>query len=198
MSQKERLTMKATEVLKEEHRVIEQVLDTLEAGIDRLERGGAVRPEFLLSVTDFIRGFADGCHHQKEEGVLFKRMEAQGVPAGAGPVGMMLAEHELGRRYTRELTAAAQAMEAGDGSARGRAIKSGRHYIALLRQHIYKEDNILYPMAEAVIPAGQHAAVWDDFEHVEHAETGAGVHEHYLALATALAEEIKASAAVAG
>jgi hemerythrin-like domain-containing protein len=198
MNQKERLAMKATDVLREEHRVIEQVLDTLEAGADRLESGGAVRPEFFLAVTDFIRGFADGCHHRKEEGVLFKRMEAQGVPVVGGPVGVMLAEHELGRRYTRDLTAAAQALQAGDASGQLRAIESARGYIALLRQHIQKEDHILFPMADAVIPAGQHASVWADFEHVEHAETGAGVHEHYLALATALAEEIKVSSPVSG
>lgn len=69
---------------------------------------------------------------------------------------------------------------------------SSRSYIALLRLHIYKEDNILFPMAEEVIPADQHAAVWEDFEHVEHIETGEGVHEKYLALAKALGEEINA------
>jgi hemerythrin-like domain-containing protein len=190
--------MKATEVLREEHRVIEGVLETLEEAAGRLESGRPVRPEFLLAVTDFIRGFADGCHHRKEEGVLFKRMEAHGVPAGGGPVGVMLAEHELGRRYTRELTAAAQAMQAGDTGARRMALESARSYIALLRQHIWKEDNILFPMADHVIPAEQHAAVWRDFEHVEHAETGAGVHERYLALAEALAEEMRTAAPVAG
>jgi hemerythrin-like domain-containing protein len=74
--------MKATDVLVDEHRVIERVLSSLEAGVDRLESGQPVRPEFFLSATDFIRGFADGCHHQKEEGVLFTSMEEQGIPTG--------------------------------------------------------------------------------------------------------------------
>jgi hemerythrin-like domain-containing protein len=182
--------MKATEVLSEEHRVIERVLNTLEAGANQLESGIPVRPEFFLSATDFIRGFADGCHHRKEEGVLFQRMAEQGVPVQGGPIGVMLNEHELGRQYTRNLHSAAQDMQSGDSSADRRAIEASRGYVALLRQHIYKEDNILFPMADRVIPAERHASVWDDFEHVEHEETGEGVHEKYLALADALEAEI--------
>jgi hemerythrin-like domain-containing protein len=181
--------MKATDVLVEEHRVIEGVLDSLEVGADRLEKGLPVRPEFFLSATDFIRGFADGCHHQKEEGVLFKRMEEQAILTDGCPLGVMLAEHALGRQYTRALRSAAQSMQAGDASANRRAIESSRSYVALLRQHIRKEDTILFPMADRVIPVEQHDLVWEGFEHVEHAETGQGVHEKYLALAKALEEE---------
>jgi len=182
--------MKATVLLTEEHRVIERVLDALETATNRLESGQQVRPEFYISATDFMRGFADGCHHQKEEGVLFTRMEEQGIPVQGCPLGVMLAEHELGRQYTRALLSAAQDMKSGDLTANRRAIQSSRSYINLLRQHIYKEDKILFPMADEVIPVEQQDSVWDDFEHVEHVETGKGVHEKYLALAKALEEEM--------
>jgi len=182
--------MKATDVLTAEHRVIERVLNSLEQATNRLENGQAVRPEFFLSAVDFIRGFADGCHHRKEEGVLFKHMEAQGMPVQGSPIGVMLSEHELGRQYTRELFSAAQGMQAGEPKAHQQAILSGRSYVALLRQHIFKEDKILFPMADHVIPSDQHASVWEGFEHVEHAETGEGVHEKYLALANALETEM--------
>jgi hemerythrin-like domain-containing protein len=182
--------MQATQILSEEHRVIERVLDALEAGVNKLESGQVVRPEFFLSATDFIKGFAAGCHHKKEEGVLFKEMEKQGVPVQGGPVGVMLAEHETGRQYTRALRAAAEELLAGNEEAKDQAIQSARSYVALLRQHIYKEDNILFPMADRVIPSALHDQVWEGFEHVEHEETGEGVHEKYLALAEALEKEI--------
>jgi hemerythrin-like domain-containing protein len=184
--------MKATEILSQEHRVIEQVLNTLELGANRLESGQPVRPEFFLSATDFIQGFADGCHHKKEEGVLFKRMEEEGIPVQGSPLGVMLAEHEMGRRYTRAMRSAAQSMQSGDTSANGKAIQNAHDYVTLLRQHIFKEDNILFPMADDVIPVEQHDSVLEGFEHVEHEETGEGVHEKYLALAKALAAEMKA------
>ena len=184
--------MQATDVLIDEHRVIERVLNSLEMGADRLESGLPVRPEFFLSSTDFIKGFADGCHHQKEEGILFMRMKEQGMPLDGCPLGVMLAEHALARQYTKTLLSAAQAMLSGDSSGNNRAIQSSRSYIALLRRHITKEDNILFPIANDVIPTEQHAAVWEDFEHVEHIETGEGVHEKYLALAETLEKEMTA------
>jgi hemerythrin-like domain-containing protein len=183
--------MKATDVLTEEHRVIEGVLNALELGVNQLESGQPVRPEFFISASEFIRGFADGCHHKKEEGVLFKHMEERGVALQGCPLGVMLAEHELGRQYTRAMLSAAQGMKSGDSGARGRVAQSARSYIALLRQHIFKEDNILFPMADNVIPTEKQALVWYDFEHIEHVETGDGVHEKYLALANGLMREVQ-------
>lgn len=183
--------MKATQILMEEHRVIERVLNTLEAGAAKLEQGQNVRPGFFIEATDFVKGFADGCHHMKEEGVLFKAMNAQGVPTEGGPIGVMLAEHEMGRSYTRALREAALRLQNGDSTAVKAVIENARGYAAVLRQHIFKEDNILFPMADRVVPQAEHDSIFEGFEHVEHEETGEGVHEKYLALAEALEKEMQ-------
>ena len=183
--------MKATEILMSEHRVIERVITSLEAGAARLENGAAIEPAFFLDAADFIKGFADGCHHHKEEGVLFKAMVDYGMPSNGGPVGMMLMEHEQGREFTRGMRAAAIRLQSGDTTARAEVIQNARGYAALLREHIIKEDSILFPMADRVIPLRDHDAVIQGFERVEHEETGEGVHEKYLALAERLAAEVK-------
>ena len=182
--------MKATDILSAEHRVIEGVLDTLETAAGRLEKGQEIRPGLFVEATDFVKGFADGCHHKKEEGVLFASMAEHGMPVGGGPIAVMLAEHEQGRQYTRALRAAAQKLEAGDRSAQAAVVQNARSYASLLRAHIAKEDGILFPLANQVIPEAEHEAVFEGFEHVEHEETGEGVHEKYLGLAGALAGEV--------
>ncbi len=182
--------MQATDILSSEHRVIERVISAIEAGAERLEAGEPVRPGFFLDAAQFIKGFADGCHHRKEEGVLFKTMGDHGMPTQSGPVGVMLFEHEQGRSFTRGMRAAAEKLQSGDSAARQAVIENANGYASLLRQHIYKEDNILFPMANQVIPVAEHDKVLDGFEHVEHEETGEGVHEKYLALAEALEKEI--------
>jgi hemerythrin-like domain-containing protein len=181
--------MQATETLMQEHEVILRVIAALEAEAGRMEADQPVRPGFFLDATDFIKGFADGCHHKKEEGVLFEAMVGAGLPRQAGPIPVMLAEHEQGRAFTRGMRDAANRLAAGDGTARAEVVGNARGYAALLRQHIEKENGILFPLADQVIPLSQQAKVADDFERVEHEETGAGVHEKYLALAEALERE---------
>ena len=182
--------MKATDILVEEHTVIQRVLVALESAAGRLEGGQAVRPEFFLDTADFIGGFADGCHHKKEEGPLFESLAAFGMPVEGGPIGRMLAEHEQGRAYTRAMREAAQELSAGDESARGDLVRNARSYVALLHQHIDKENGVLFPMAAQVIPPAEQEAVVERYEQVEHEETGAGVHEKYLALAEKLEAEM--------
>jgi hemerythrin-like domain-containing protein len=182
--------VEATNILSSEHRVIERVIATLQTAADRLEAGKVVRPGFFIDVASFIKGFADGCHHRKEEGVLFQMMADNGLPVQGGPIGVMLYEHDQARTFTKGMRAAAEKWQAGDSSAIPEVIANARGYVALLSQHIHKEDNILFPMANRVIPVSQQAAVLERFEHVEHEETGEGVHEKYLALAESLETEM--------
>ena len=88
--------MQATSVLMDEHRIIERMLGDLELASERLASGAPIRPGFFLDAAEFVKGFADGCHHRKEEGVLFPAMELAGVAREGGPIGVMLAEHEEG------------------------------------------------------------------------------------------------------
>jgi hemerythrin-like domain-containing protein len=175
----------------EEHEVIIRVLAALEKGVAGVKTG-QTKPAFFLDAADFIKGFADGCHHAKEEGVLFKYMEAAGITAQNGPIAVMLSDHEQGRQFTRQMRAAALKWQGGDDSAKVDVIDNAQGYIQLLRGHIFKENNILFPMADRAISADKHAEIDDAFEHVEHEETGEGVHEKYLALAEKLEAEIGA------
>jgi hemerythrin-like domain-containing protein len=182
--------MKVTQILMEEHRVIERVITSLEQGADQLEQGKAIEPAFFIDAAQFIKGFADGCHHKKEEGVLFKAMIDAGLPSQGGPVNMMLAEHEQGRVFTRGMREAAEQLQAGDQTARERVLQNARGYAALLRQHIVKEDSVLFPIADQVIPLSKQDGLAEDFERVEHEETGEGVHEKYLGLANRLEKAV--------
>jgi hemerythrin-like domain-containing protein len=180
--------MEATEILMSEHRVIERVIAALETAAQHLQQGTSVRPGFFVDTADFIKGFADGCHHKKEEGVLFRALAESGFPTDSGPVAVMLREHEQGRYFTRGMREAAVRLPR-EPAARDDVIRNAFGYASLLRQHIQKEDRVLFPMAERALPREQQQQVAEGFEHIEHEETGEGVHEKYLALAEALERE---------
>lgn len=182
--------MKATEILLQEHHLIEGVLDSLEQGAQKLASGADLPADFFVEAVEFLRGFADHAHHRKEEGVLFKAMARHGFQEDAGPLAVMLAEHDEARRYTRALVETAERLQRGDESAREEVIMNALGYVRLLRQHIMKESNILFRMADQVIPQSEHAEIEAGFARVEREEIGPGAHEKYAALAHKLRDQV--------
>jgi hemerythrin-like domain-containing protein len=172
-----------TQILSDEHRVIERVLTALERLIKRPVAGALGDWQ---KAVDFFRTFADQCHHFKEEKVLFPAMEEHGIPSEGGPIGMMLMEHEEGRSYVRAMSAAITLVESKDEAAIGSLLRSAEAYIRLLREHIQKEDEILFPMADGVIPADEQRQLLNSFETHEAEAMGANVHEKYLKIAQEL------------
>ena len=184
--------MRPIDLLMQEHRVIEGALDALETAVNRLERGEAVRPGLFIDVAEFIRDFADGCHHRKEEGVLFRAMVEGGAPAEGAAIEMMLEEHEEGRRYTRAMRDGAVRLDRGEAAGRNEIIANAKRYVALLRDHIAKEDEMLFPMAAELIPPSREEELLERFERLEADDVGPGAHARLVALAVKLAREAKA------
>jgi hemerythrin-like domain-containing protein len=181
--------VKPTEILSDEHRVIEQVLACLETMTQKFTAEGRLDPQPARDAVAFFRNFADRCHHGKEEAHLFPAMEAKGFSPDSGPTGVMRREHELGRLRVREMAAAIDGAAAGDAAALQRFVENAQAYIGLLREHIQKEDHCLFPMAnQALSDADQHDLL-ATFEKVEAEEMGAGTHETYVRIADALAEQ---------
>jgi hemerythrin-like domain-containing protein len=183
--------MKAIEILGEEHGVIWRVLNTLETAAARAASGGSVRPLFFEDAAELVKGFADGCHHKKEEDVLFPALNRAGSEAESQLVNRMLLEHEDGRRLIRSMREGARRWEDGDETGRQAAVESAQAYVALLRRHIRDEDRTVFPAAQLAIPEVSQEQLADAFDHIEHEETGEGVHEKYLALAESLEAEME-------
>jgi hemerythrin-like domain-containing protein len=180
--------MTPTQVLMDEHKLILAVLDSLEEGADRLDNGDQVDPDFFLDAAEFVAGFADKCHHAKEEDILFVAMTAMDMPQDSGPVAVMLAEHDEGRQYTAGFRSAAEQMKDGDTSAAADVVRNVYDYVNLLREHIVKEDNVLYPMAEQIIPMDAMAKMSEDFQRVIDSDEKNEIPAKYRALAEKLSK----------
>lgn len=180
--------MTPTEYLSNEHRLIVEVLDCLEEAADRLDGGDQVTPDFFIDAAEFVAGFADRCHHAKEEDILFVAMTARDMPQDSGPVAVMLQEHEQGRAFTAGFRSAAEQMKSGDETAAADVVRNVYDYVNLLREHIVKEDNVLFPMADQIIPADTMQTVSKEFEHVIAADDANGIPGKYQEIARKLAE----------
>ncbi|HLF83676.1 MAG TPA: hemerythrin domain-containing protein [Blastocatellia bacterium] len=173
------------EILRREHRVIERALRTLDGICVKLQRGIEVPPETLSQLIDFIRTYADGFHHGKEEAHLFPALVENGVSRDGGVIGMMLEEHEAGRAFIAELTEAAQGYKAGDPRTVRRFVLGAWRYMELLTMHIHKEENVLFVIADEVLDDEALASLSEAFE-MEDVKLGAGLHKKYERIAAEL------------
>lgn len=174
--------MKPTDILKEEHRNIERMLTLLESHAARLEGGSPPDQGFFEGALRFIREYADGCHHGKEEKLLFVRMIERGFPAESGPIAVMLSEHESGRMHVREMSGALERYAAGDPGAAALLARHAFGYADLLRNHIYKEDNMLFRMADEHLSESDQAALLQKFEELIATGSACASREELLAL----------------
>jgi hemerythrin-like domain-containing protein len=160
---------KAIDDLKHEHEAILAALQVLNSMIDS---GEQVPADELNGFIGFLKEFADKCHHSKEEDILFPALTRAGLPLEGGPVGVMLGEHVQGREYIQAMENAAEGSPDYAGFA-----KSARQYAELLRQHIQKENNVLFVMAEKLLSAEQLDEIYEAFEQHEERNIGHGRHE---------------------
>ncbi len=148
-------SMTATRNLRDEHRLILEVVGVLERILEAANGAepGARGPDLdsLQACVEFFRLFTDACHHGKEEDILFPELVRHGMPRDHGPIAVMLHEHEIGRGLVRRIAGAVERAREGDATAVAELDAAGRDYVALIRGHILKEDDILFQMADGLV-----------------------------------------------
>lgn len=173
------------ELLRQDHEITERVFAAMETAF---ESGAGPSPAQVGRLLEYVRDYVDACHNQKEERHLFPRLQARGMPRDAGPLAVMLGEHEQARAILARLLPSAAAYAAGQGAALAELRAAFGDYAALCKDHFWKENDILYPMAQHLLGAEDAAEVVQGIEAVE-AELGADTRARYYALAQQIIDE---------
>jgi len=183
-----------TTTLVEEHRLIKRMLSLLERNAPLTAAGRYGNYRFYLDGVDFIRNYADRFHHAKEEEVLFAALVANSMPRENSPVAAMLLEHDQGRAYVRAMEEATVQASAGTAGQDRVIADNALAYAELLREHIAKEDDILYPLAERLIPEARREAILDGYREAD-GKNPAAFTAHYEAIVARYeAEEVPQAA----
>jgi len=151
---------KTTTILSDEHKNILKVIGAVLKQCEEIEAGKEIDKDFFAKAVDFIRNYADKFHHAKEEDILFVELNKDGVLEHCNPIGQMLHEHDLGRGFVKGLS---ESVEKGD---KAEAVKNARGYCELLQEHIFKEDNILYPMADEALKEDAQKEIAEKFAQI--------------------------------
>lgn len=181
--------MKATDVLKHEHKLVLAVLGAAEKDAERMRETGKVDADRIRQYLEFFRVFVDQCHHAKEEHRLFPWLEDRGFPGEGGPIAVMLAEHDEGRGYVEAIESELRGVEEDKPEAVAALADALTSYADLLRAHIAKENNVLFPMADARLSDQDQEDLITEFNVIEAEEVGVGVHERCHRLAEGLLQK---------
>jgi len=180
--------MTPTETLRAEHRIILRMLGCLEILMKRIRREKAVETADLREIARFFEQYTDEFHHAKEQEVLFPALVAQGIPDDRGPIAVMLRDHEDGGEPLRGMREAVEASEPSPEQLLAFATHAA-HFVPLLRDHIGKEDHVLFRMAEDALPPRVVVELEDAFETFLDQEFGRDRHRELEALVTRFGEK---------
>lgn len=156
-----------TEILSNDHKVVLEKLKLMEQTINNLKSTNV--KNVLTDLKTFLRKEAD-LHFKKEEAALFPEME-KFIPRDEGPIGQMLLEHEDLYKFEDNFIRGIDlfSKDENNGEAQKLIRENGNSFINLLREHIYKEDNMLFMMADMHLEEDQINAILKKFEELDKA-----------------------------
>jgi hemerythrin-like domain-containing protein len=127
--------------LMREHRLIERMVKLMERELRRMSETNRADPAFVDVAVDFIRTYADRCHHGKEEDILFRDLAKKQLSAEHERVmNELLEEHVLARKTTGRLVSAKESYLQGDAHAFSGIVDSMQDLVEFYPAHIEKED----------------------------------------------------------
>jgi hemerythrin-like domain-containing protein len=179
--------MKTTKLLMAEHEIILGAIQILEAITTEIADKKDADPKDIQSLLAFFREFADGAHHVKEEAILFPSLIQAGMVLHDGPLRAIACEHER----CRALVAAMD--QAWKRNEKDEFARYAREYIQLLREHIEKENYVLFDMVDSVLTDDDDEKVADAMEHFELTTVGVHAQEHVHATVENLASKYLAA-----
>ena len=149
--------MRSTNLLTQEHKLILRALDVLDALTASMEARGEFDEDAVDRVLDFLRWFADAHHQVKEETILFPAIKACSG-AEDRPVSHMMFEHDRERQSIEDLEKDVRLKKLPDFAAAENKLSS------TLRNHIYKEDELLFPEADSLLSSQQDDVIFEQLQ----------------------------------
>ncbi|MBI2252668.1 MAG: hemerythrin domain-containing protein [Armatimonadetes bacterium] len=135
-----------------EHTLIKRYLELISKIIEDINAASRIDKDLILKGIDFIKSYADKFHHAKEERILFKYFDEN-----LDIIKTMLKDHETARGYVKDLF---EGLEKEDKII---IIENLNNYNLLLKEHIKKEDEILYLWMDRNLSAHQVGRLFAEF-----------------------------------
>ncbi len=148
--------------LMKEHRLIERMIALMDNEIRRIESGRKADVNFIETAIDFIRIYADRCHHGKEEDILFRELKMKDITEEHERVmNELIREHVWGRETVGKLDEAKRRYHEG-GDSLDEIVELMGKLTEFYPKHIDKEDNRFFLPAMEYFSRQEQDAMLDE------------------------------------
>ncbi len=183
------------EVLVAEHEMIERAMEVMKSELPKLAPGKSHSRQ-LSRAIDFLLQFGDKLHNHKEEDHLFPLMEQRGIPSQGGPIAVMLMEHEAERTLLTSMLAQLPDLQRSDADQIAAFIREGNEYLQVRANHIWKENDVLYPMGKRVLSEEDNDALLVAFAELDADHYGPEAAAHYAKMLDEVEQSAEAQASL--
>jgi hemerythrin-like domain-containing protein len=180
--------MRPTEELRKEHGIIMRLFAVLQSIGEMIDRHDAGMDAHLEQIMEFLTVFVDRCHHRKEEEIFFPELVRSKIPDEGEMVGVLVSEHLAGREIMEGMRRALDRRKQQVDEASPEFADVSNRYVKLFRQHIRRENGILFPMANERLSADRQEQISKGFQKLENEKIGQGRHEAFHGLIEKLEE----------
>lgn len=176
--------MYGVELLVSEHANIKRMAVVMRTVSLKVMNGAELIVEDFDKMVDFVRNYADGHHHRKEENILFDYMKKElGTVAEKLITHGMMVEHDLGRLHMQELDAALRSYEKeANDDAKLDVIVNATAYTYLINRHIDKENSVVFSFGEKNLKEESRNIVDKLTKEVEAKATDDGIQNKYITI----------------
>jgi hemerythrin-like domain-containing protein len=128
-----------------EHRLIERVISLMQKEFEAAKQKQSINANFIGFAVDFMKTYADKCHHGKEEDIFFYELAKKNLsPELKNIMDELIQEHGISRVNVKELSAEKESYIKGDKNSLNKIFEPMKVILELYPKHIEKEDRCFF------------------------------------------------------
>jgi len=152
-------TSKTLNIIRDEHRSIGAILHGMEYLVDKIRaRKAKVNTRVFAAMIYYLDTFSERMHHPKEDRYLFNALRGRGGEAAA-IVADLEREHAAGGDALRRLEQCLMRYEEGGDKEFPAFAEAVARFVGEYRDHMHKEEDIVFPLAERLLSASDWQAI---------------------------------------
>jgi len=171
--------MTPTENLIKEHEEINELLDIMSKIALKIKSKDVFYPTDVEEIIDYLIIIIDKSHHGKEDEVFYPELISSGIPKETAPLSIINYEHTLAKRYLKDISSCVVNCKIGNDFSGELLADSLTNYVVVIKNHIQREEEIIFPIANEVLSSEKQNEITQRFEDIEQKNISHGFFDHF-------------------